>query len=1212
MTASMNDAQRRAVEHTGGPLAVLAGPGTGKTRVIVGRIAHLVKVKGERPDRIVAVTFSVKAASELRSRLSAELGSSAAAQIHAHTFHGLGLRLIRRFADVLNLGHDGKRGGGGGGSFAGDVEPVLMDSAQRRRLIRELVMEHDLLRDDRAGSPIALVRDIDAHFEAFWNHALTPEALAKCAKRWGESIEGGVVRGARGPGLFHQGTVVSPEADRARQRRFADMAALFGHFQRTTRARAWLAFGDLITLPLELLRSKEAGGAAAAIIRDEWRHAVVDEFQDVNEAQIQLLQALMPPARHGGQTGDDGPDLCVVGDDDQSIYAFRGADDLAFQRFSEAYPASALVELATNYRSTPAIVAACNRVIGGATHRFAPKKKCEAAGDGAGEDPIVTIVNMRRENEDGEPIAAMILAARAKAQAEGRVPSAWDSFAVVARTHLDLDRISAALELEGIPIHRPTGGTRHDDPGVADVLAWVDLLVNPDATWAARRILLRPPFGLAPDRVTGWERAYRRHGLAKSVGEGDGKDDSSRGRSSSGEGFVAWLRAQELSSDAPGNPAGAAVAHTLTRFAALHDDLARDAATLTGEQALWRIAVCTGAAHADLLPAADRTARVEALVSLLRLASECQSRLDEPRDLAAFRAYMDDLSDRERAEAMDPEERVDQTEDATESEVAIDDADPVRAEEEESGEGVQLLTAHGSKGLEFDTVFVPRVRGNNGYPRTKGINEPEVLPPSVVDRGSDARAIEARRLDEERRIFYVACSRAKQRLVLVTFIPKTETETTAYVRSLVPNPADPRAGPLATIVSGASVIEAAIAQGARLSARGALPIPTSSGPPPSLTKFRAGVAQRRLEARAAAAAALDAIDRPGTTPEDLASAQAALREAAGHLAIIAAMESGGSAPDWAAAAGSPGAWKETIEQIEAARAPRGGGGGKGSVARTTSPGGMVFRPPPVPLKLSYTQIDAYRRCPRCYYLRYVLGAPDQGSPVMVLGTLVHESLQRFYARLRAREAEGVPALGTGGGGGGGGGGLAELHAIARGRFKAAVARGEALTRATLDQALEQLRLAFERLHDPASQVLDIETSHTIAYPRNGHEHTITAKLDRVDQAPDGSRIIIDYKTGRASGKITEPKPDDLQLGMYALALSNASIVAPGRESPRPPFDHAEYWVLSTGERGRIGLHELNFARIYAEIDGAIDGILAGRFEKGDGKYCSAFCDLLGP
>ncbi|HRQ73607.1 MAG TPA: ATP-dependent helicase, partial [Phycisphaerales bacterium] len=818
MPEALNEAQRSAVEHEGGPLIVLAGPGTGKTRVIVHRVAHLIGARGVEPESVLVVTYTVKAAEELRERLAGLVGAGVADRVRAHTIHGFGHRVVRRFPDLLGLWR----------------EPELIDSAQQRRLMRSLIVEHRVYGRTIGRGHEALIEEAERHFEAFRNAGLTPARCEEFALAWAE-------RAARGE--RSDGTAVEDEREAAAQREaqalFAGHARLFGLFEAACRERCWVTFADLIAMPAELLRG---GGRAGALLRDECRHVVVDEFQDVNRAQVELLRLLAPP--------ETDPDLTVVGDDDQAIYGFRGADDRAFQRFASVWRGARTIALTVNYRSERPVVEAANAVISLAEERFAPDKVVELPeekrGAPAPAGSVVEGVLLEDDYQGADVIAAMIAAAKAADPSRS-----WREFAVIARTKLDLDRIAVALRIEGVPFQQRREGKAADDEGVKALLAWVELLVNPSATWAARRLLLRPPFGVGREVVVSMEALY--HGRASRAGMGDGDAPP---------GYVEWL--------ATNGPGEGGVA----RFVETARELASVAGTASAASAIYRIVTRCDLAHADLLPARERARRVSCLVAAVRFARSVQGRLDAPGDLASFMSYYEDLSERERGFETTGWDRVDRSED-----------------EEETEDAVQVLTAHSAKGLEFDEVFVARVNPQHGFPKTSGEERLE-LPAGLLADDDERRSAKERALAEERRLFYVACTRARRRLTLLTKRSKARSRSTHYFQELqFGSPG------LIVIHDAADVLARAAEHGVGVLGRTAL---DREGPEFAEAAQRRdeGAAARRA-ARLEAAGALDTVDRAGVTAEELAAAAARLREAAALVATAAHAERTGSVPAWA-------------------------------------------------------------------------------------------------------------------------------------------------------------------------------------------------------------------------------------------------------------------------------------------------------------------------
>lgn len=1127
----LNDPQSQAVIHDDGPLMVLAGPGTGKTRVITRRVAHMVLERGYAPESIVAVTYTVKAAGQLRAKL-AELVGVRAESVVASTFHGLGFRLVREFAGILGyLPMRSERGEAPGGRRAGQI----VDSAQQRRLLRDIILENGLFASTRAQGVEAGIGYVIAHLDALANAAIGPADLRVFLERAWSALEFG--RSATGATLDPAGLA----AQRVRLTMLQEAGRAIELYKAECRRRSWLSFDDLILLPIELLRDEPS---AAAIVRDRWRHLVVDEFQDVNAAQIRLLELLAPPDR-----GLGGPDLCVVGDDDQSIYEFRGADDRAFARFADVWSGAVVVELTQNYRSTPTIVGLSNRVISLSPKRFAPDKTIVAAGDHP-ETPPIEVVHLEDDKQDGEAIAALILLDRAASAAGGREARPYSKYAVVARSHGDLDRVRAALELEGIPVLLSRPPSPEDDEGVRDVLAWVQAIAEPESTLPLVRLLVRPGLGARIEQVASWERLYR--GL-RSRHEHGGPGSADPG------GFAEFL--QRTFPDEP----------AVARLAALRRDLVAVNAQSPAAETVFRIVSATDPTHVDLLDPRARASRVEALVCMLRFVRERQERLDPPGDLAALWRYYADLSDADRAmRAASLDDRVDE-----------------EGPDAEKVDAVRLITAHSAKGLEFDTVFVPRVTPGHGYPKTRG-DEGLDLPQGLIER-DPADDPATRKICEERRVFYVACTRAERRLVLLAKKNKGQSKSTHFVEEICAASAEGDA--LGGIVRQVKVHDTlatatrlGLGLGAGRQADGAGAEIDAEGRGFRVLERRRDVFEAaRRDVRAQAAAALQRADDPAADPAILETSAAALGDAARRLSALAYAQAHGRPPAWLADALVRSLVESTLARCEAAdRAP----------ARL--PGGPAL--PKAPLELSFTYIDTYLRCPGCFYVRYVLDLKPAAGQAQVVGIAVHRALERYFQAAREAESTGEPAPS-----------LERLIEMGRDAFFRMWPAALPVDRGQLEQIAAQLKLVVERLHEPTSQILELEKR--VRFDYAGHK--FSADIDRLDQItlPD-ARLgwrIIDYKTGNASKAKLEPKPDDLQLGIYAMALSH--LFGTGDPAADRLEGVAEYWMLSTGQRGVIDLAAIRHDKIRKAIDAAVEGILAGRFDPT--KDCGKECTLLG-
>ena len=326
---SLNDAQRQAVEFGDGPTLVLAGAGSGKTRVLTARIAHLVQERNMRPEQIFAVTFTNKAAAEMRNRIAALLGREPTG-LWIGTFHSLSARLLRREAERLGF----------------TSRFTIYDDSDQLALIKRLL-------DDAGYAPKAFPpRVIQSLISNAKNRMVPPEELAGEAR---EPVER-----------------VAAEMHLTYNRRLAAQNAM--------------DFDDLLLHPLTLFREHPE---RLAVYQDRFRCVLVDEFQDTNRAQYLLVRHLS--AKH--------ENLCVVGDDDQSIYGWRGADVRNMLDFEQDFPRVAMFRLEENYRSTQMVLDAANGVIAENADRLG---KTLFTSRGGGEPVgVVTTADDRVEAEWG-------------------------------------------------------------------------------------------------------------------------------------------------------------------------------------------------------------------------------------------------------------------------------------------------------------------------------------------------------------------------------------------------------------------------------------------------------------------------------------------------------------------------------------------------------------------------------------------------------------------------------------------------------------------------------------------------------------------------------------------------------------------------------------------------------------------------------------------
>ena len=410
----LNPPQRNAVLHVEGPLLVLAGAGSGKTRVIVEKIAHLIASRRMPAKRIAAITFTNKSAREMRERVARRIKGDAAEGLTVCTFHALGLKLLQ--IDHVKLGL--KRGFS---IFDGD------DSAAQVK---------DLLPPGAKPDVIDAMRNLVSRAK---NAGLSPEQASAAAT-----------------------SVREHEA-----------AALYARYQQRLTTFNAVDFDDLIRLPVQLL---ESDPDCVAAWRERIGYLLVDECQDTNDAQYRLLKAIAGPKG----------DFTCVGDDDQSIYAWRGANPDNLLQLGTDYPALKIIKLEQNYRCSNRVLRAANALIANNPHEH-PKTLWSDQADGE----RIRVWECRDHAHEAEKVASEIQFVSQLGVSRG-VPAPWSDFCVLFRGNFQSRALEKALQLLRVPYHL-AGGTAFLDRGeVKDAMAWLRLIANPDDDAAFLRAVQSP------------------------------------------------------------------------------------------------------------------------------------------------------------------------------------------------------------------------------------------------------------------------------------------------------------------------------------------------------------------------------------------------------------------------------------------------------------------------------------------------------------------------------------------------------------------------------------------------------------------------------------------------------------------------------------------------------------------------------------------------
>jgi superfamily I DNA/RNA helicase len=419
IVAHLNSAQHRAVSTTEGPVLVLAGAGTGKTRVVTVRIAHLLK-KGVPPEAVLAMTFTNKAAREMRERVAELVGKKKAERIFVGTFHAFCIDLLRKYGEAVGVGRF-----------------TISDGSDQlsivRSLLREVAVDGVSLQPGQVQSRISLLK----------NRLEDPKRFLDGAADDADELVGRVWR----------------------------------RYEAQLRRTRSLDFDDILLYALKLLRKKDGPRAE---LRERFRYVMVDEYQDTNAPQYEIVRAIA-----GGHRN-----LCVVGDDDQSIYGWRGADVKKILGFEKDFEGAEVVKLETNYRSTAEILKAANRVIRNNPGRH---EKTLVSHLGEGHALQLTVADDEMEEADWVVREIQSLVRREKAR--------LGEFAILFRTGPQARAFESSLRARGVRYVLVGGMSFFDRKEVRDVVAWLKLVVNPADETSLLRMIDAPPRGLGKASV---------------------------------------------------------------------------------------------------------------------------------------------------------------------------------------------------------------------------------------------------------------------------------------------------------------------------------------------------------------------------------------------------------------------------------------------------------------------------------------------------------------------------------------------------------------------------------------------------------------------------------------------------------------------------------------------------------------------------------------
>ena len=601
--ARLNAPQREAVLTTEGPVLMLAGAGTGKTAALTARLAHLIATRRAWPSEILCVTFTNKAAREMRERVGRHIGDAVEGMPWLGTFHSIGAKMLRRHAELVGL----------------QSNYTIIDTDDQLRLLKQLIQQNDL---DEKRWP---ARQLAGLIDRWKNRGLNPGDLDAVEN---ESYANG--RGAQFYKLYQDRLIALNACD----------------------------FGDLLLHILNIFRKHHD---VLAQYQQRFKYILVDEYQDTNQVQYLWLRLLAQARKN----------ICVVGDDDQSIYSWRGAEVANILKFEKDFPGAAVVKLEQNYRSTPQILAAASGLIGANSERLGKTLWTELP---AGEKIRVIGVwdapeEARRVGEDIERL-----------ESEG---APLDQVAILVRAQYQTREFEDRFIQIGLN-YRIVGGYRfYERAEIRDALAYLRTIAQPADDLAFERIYNQPKRGLGAKTLEAMRRHARQVQMPLAAASLD------------------LCETDELPARARNNLVG-----LLGQFVHWREE----AEKVTPSELLRMVLAESG--YEDMLQkdrSAESAGRLENLTELARA-------MEEYETLGDFLEHVSLVMDNDRAD---------------------------------DGEKVTIMTMHAAKGLEFDHVFLP------GW-------EEGVFPSQrAIDEGGLAS------LEEERRLAYVAITRAKRRCTIL-------------------------------------------------------------------------------------------------------------------------------------------------------------------------------------------------------------------------------------------------------------------------------------------------------------------------------------------------------------------------------------------------------------------------------------------------------------
>ncbi|MCM0606697.1 MAG: UvrD-helicase domain-containing protein [Xanthomonadaceae bacterium] len=645
--SKLNPHQREAVTHGSGPLLILAGAGSGKTNTMAHRIAHLISERGLKGNEILGLSFTNKAARELKERVikmvSPLVKDSQLKGLTISTFHSFCVKLIR--AHSMRLGFQP--------GFS------ILDSGDQNDVLKQVLKNIKI--DDRKFDTGFLL----SQFSLLKNSSVKTEAAQE---HFLESIQ---------TGRLHVDYATAA-------------AAAFPKYQERLKTLNALDFDDLIYMAEKLLSENED---IRSKLKNTLKHILVDEYQDTNASQFRLIQLLT----------DENPNLCVVGDDDQSIYAWRGADPAHILQFKNQYPRVKVITLEQNYRSTQIILDSANSVIADNKVRHAKKLWSNKS-----TGPKIKLIICEDDRDEAETVADDIRAQVFESH-HGvlRQIRPFSDYAVLYRSNAQSRAFEEAMRMSKIPYKMVGGMSFLDRKEIKDVLSYYRFIINPNDDASLRRVLLWPTRGIGKKTIDTLHEFSVKNGISLY--------SAITNQVESNESLL-QTRALE----------------PLKKLVAFHTERRQALEALIldpGRISLWAIELIKSAGlESTIIDEEETTANADKKIENIKeLANSLSIYTLSDFDLTGEATSIDFLTE-------------------FLSRLALQAKDDLKKEDDSTSDQVTLMTLHSSKGLEFQNVYL--VGAEDGYlPHKK-----------IMEENGD--------LSEERRLCYVGMTRAKSRLVI--------------------------------------------------------------------------------------------------------------------------------------------------------------------------------------------------------------------------------------------------------------------------------------------------------------------------------------------------------------------------------------------------------------------------------------------------------------